>query len=402
MAPNLVKSASLCSLDMSGHIAMSASASQITTPTYPPLTDANNAMANPWEDDAPSHENAVFGSSKMRRTPSVLFRIIVEEEAQKAVSCAHIETNLIADANREVDPNQVYHVNNNKEEEDSYWDMPSESDTTDAVSSGQVERLLVEDALRRIKDEMNQKPTVTNSHPNNSYWDWPSEPVLESEKKSNLIASIILEEAIRKKLSIDHITDIETSNKQTTPSQQIEASSAQANVSVDYWNWSAEEQNNHEIVAPHVHDASHPNNAYWDFPSKPCNPEDLKKQLIDKILNEERIRNILSSEAVEEREVNYHRHSREGHKKSDIVALESALQSVPSNYWDFNPVTEDLVSLVSRQKQELINRILKEEKQRFVLSTENIENNLRSSTCKGRVETAIETPSPTVESYWDW
>lgn len=398
MAPNLVKSASLCSLDMS-NIAMSTSSHHIATPTYPPLTDVNTAVANPWNDDAPAHENVVFGSGlqnskSMRRTPSMLFRIIVEEEAQKAVSCAHIETNLIADANRQADPNQVYHVNNNKEEEDSYWDMPSDSDTNDVVSSGQVERLLVEDALRRVKDEMDQKPTVTNSHPNNSYWEWPSEPVLESEKKSNLIASIILEEAIREKLSIEHITNTETSNKPST-SPQVEVSSTQEDVSIDYWNWSPEGKEHHEIIAPHVHDAGHPNHAYWDFPSKSCNPQDLKKQLIDKILNEERIRNILSSEAVEEREVNYHR-SKEGNKKLDNVAPTSALQSVPSNYWDFNPVTEDLLSLVSRQKQELIYKILREEKQRFVLSTENIENNLRSSACKGTIA------GSTATSYWDW
>lgn len=397
MAPSLVKSASVVSLDMSisNHISLgtqSALASHDAT-----VVTANN----PWDDDAPSHESSVFGTqaqnSKMRRTPSVLFDLIIKEETQKAVSCEHIEMNLIADSNREVDPNKVYHINTNREEADSYWDMPSDMDAQEsAVSTGQIERLLVEDALRRIKAEMDQQPMVTDCHPNNSYWDWPSEPVLESEKKSAMIASIILDEAIREKLSIDHITNLETSSKSNT-GPQVQSAPSQANISADYWCWNADgQEEKSEVVAPHVHDSTHPNHAYWNFPSESRDPKDLKKQLIDKILNEERIRNILSSDTIEQREANFHR-SKQGNKKSTTFAPDSVLNSVPSNYWDFNPASEGLLSL----KQELINKILQEERQRYILSTENIENNLRMDDDIIGTQSGMES-SPTVESYWDW
>jgi len=332
----------------------------------------------------------------------MLFRIIVEEEAQKAVSCAHIETNLVADANKaKIETTKEYVVNENQQEEESYWDMPSESDcavvdTVDVFSAGQVERLLVEDALRRCKEVEEQKAMVQNNHPNNSYWNWSSEPVLESEKKSNLIASIMMEESIRQKLSIDHITNTEVSNKsQTDAPSQIESVST----STDYWCWNAEEEVK-EVVAPHVNDPSHPNNAYWDFPHESRDPQDMKKKLIDTILNEERIRNILSMESVESREINFHRMKKQAKDDTDNYAPASVLNSVPSNYWDFNPAPEGLLSLVATEKQELIDRILKEEKQRYIVSTENIEKNLvNRDSCE---EKSNQEPSLPVSSYWDW
>lgn len=402
MAPNLVKSASLCSLDMSHMRLSSNNLLALDQPSYPPLTDAALTI------DAPNdhEENSVFGlktrTSTMRRTPSMLFRIIVEEEAQKAVSCAHIETNLVADANKaKIETTKEYVVNENQQEEESYWDMPSESDcavvdTVDVFSAGQVERLLVEDALRRCKEVEEQKAMVQNNHPNNSYWNWSSEPVLESEKKSNLIASIMMEESIRQKLSIDHITNTEVSNKsQTDAPSQIESVST----STDYWCWNAEEEVK-EVVAPHVNDPSHPNNAYWDFPHESRDPQDMKKKLIDTILNEERIRNILSMESVESREINFHRMKKQAKDDTDNYAPASVLNSVPSNYWDFNPAPEGLLSLVATEKQELIDRILKEEKQRYIVSTENIEKNLVSrDSCE---EKSNQEPSLPVSSYWDW
>ena len=86
MAPNLVKSASMCSLDLSAHhLAVNAQAQVPIDPSpYPPLTSVDVAV--PANDD---HKDSVFGSGmqqsgSIRRTPSMLFEIIVEEEAKKA------------------------------------------------------------------------------------------------------------------------------------------------------------------------------------------------------------------------------------------------------------------------------------------------------------------------------
>lgn len=447
MAPNLVKSASLCSMDTSIHclVALAPQAqTAVQASPYAPLTDSLTIPQDNYNyHDDYNHEDSVFGfgsklgsnsRSTLRRTPSMLYQIIVEDEAKKAVSCERIETNLITDANKRNDAEAEIVVNQNKAEQESYWDMPSEEyyndqdgdqiDVIDDVatlstSTQQVERLLVEDALRRAEKQAME--TVVNGHPNNAYWDWPSEAVLESEKRSNLIASIVLEEAIRQKLSIASITDIEvqasSKNQQVQDSDNYSPnveSASMEDVSVDYWSWNADEEEakkqeekSEDVVAPHVHDASHPNHAYWDFPSQVNGPEDLKKQLIDKILKDERIRDILSSAAVTEREINFHR-SRQQQRANkntatmrEIPAPKSVLSSVPADYWDFSS-EEGFLTLVTSEKQQLINKILKEEEQRYVLSTENIENNLNVHEHNVGATQQSQSDSSPITPYWDW
>lgn len=417
MAPNLVKSSSQLSLDLSNHITFGL---EPPVSVYPPLTD-NDALS--YDDDRATTNGSIFASPVRKNSlpSSFLFNLMVKEEAHRAVSCAQIEANLITDAHREASSQEDIIVNNNKEEEDSYWDMPSDCDNVqeemNVVSTGQVERLLVEDALRRIEEAEKQQSdkgaVVVNKHPNNAYWDWPSEPVLESEKKASLIVSILLEESIREKLSIDSITNHEFANKRDVVSEAPHVEVSSENVSsADYWYWNSEEESKHEeIVAPHVHDPTHPNHAYWDFPNEPTNEVELKEKLITKILNEERIRNLLSSEATEEREVNFHRsrnHNEDDKSKETCYyyysASESELNAMPENYWDFNASTEgDLISLLSKEKQALINRILKEEQLRYIVSTANIENHLVDASMesgKGQEEHVENTSIST--SYWDW
>ena len=69
------------------------------------------------------------------------------------------------------------------------WDMPTKTDVVDndaVFSTGQVERLLVKDALCCTQDAEKGTTAFVLGHPNNAFWDWPSEPVLESEKRDNL------------------------------------------------------------------------------------------------------------------------------------------------------------------------------------------------------------------------
>ena len=443
MAPNLVKTSSQLSLDLSSHVSFSL---EPPVSAYPPLTnpltndeiltyDEESGDNGNGSNDHPMHSIFARSSSssplkKQQRSDSssFIFHLLVKDEAQRAVSCDQIEANLIADANVREEDQHCYVNNDNVQEEESYWDMPSDCDNaqqqqedddgdeqSEVLSTAQVERNLVQDALRRIQEEASlNKNTVVNSHPNHAYWDWPSEPILESEKKAVLIATVLLEESIREKLSIDSIieTEVRSNNKKEISGAMIESDNAST---VDYWYWdssnssgSSNEETKDEIVAPHVHDPTHPNHSYWDFPNKPINEDEIKQKVIDQILQEERIRHLLSCGAVQEQEVNFHRSRRDDGKKSYHSATKAELNSMPENYWDFNASTigsdNDLLSLLSKEKRALIDRILKEEELRYIVSTANIEHHLKKQhqQQQQQVSSGFDGSAVVSTSYWDW
>lgn len=413
MAPNLIKSSSQLSLDLSNHITFNLE--QSVAALYPPLTDSTDLSA--YEEGLHQTDRLFSSPAKEGRRNSALFNLMVKDEAHRAVSCDQIEANLVADANQrnqaQGEEDDEYYVSNERiEEEESYWDMPSDCDVaqeeTKVLSTDQVERTLIEDALRRIEEAKKaEDEIVVNKHPNNAYWDWVSEPVLESEKKASLIASVLLEESIRDKLSIDSITlnEVFNNNKDANGPYEVSQIASSDSISAEYWYWNADENAESKedvIVAPHVHDPTHPNHSYWNFPNEPITAQDLKQKLIDKILNEERIRELLSSDVTEEREVNFHRQSNTSSKEYQ-TASESELNSMPENYWDFHASYDnDLLSMLSKEKQALINRILKEEQQRYIVSMENIEKNLVSEKRPEDELQSLEGSSSISISYWDW
>ena len=93
----------------------------------------------------------------------MLYQIIIEDEAKRAVLCKLIKINLTADSNAAArkqnnNDDQQVKVNDVQAEHELYWDMPTETDVVDndtVFSTGQVERLLVEDALRRNDKKRN-------------------------------------------------------------------------------------------------------------------------------------------------------------------------------------------------------------------------------------------------------
>ena len=139
----------------------------------------------------------------------------------------------------------------------------------------------------------------------------------------------------------------------------------------------ASKRNIEVIFAPHVHDPTHPNHAYWDFPND--DPKTLKEKMIDRILNEERIRLLLSSKAVKAREVNYHRWMQQQQNHDNMTTDKDILDSTSADYWNWNINADpsNMLGSLAQQKKDIIKRILDEEKQRYILSTENIENNLQ-------------------------
>ena len=189
------------------------------------------------------------------------------------------------------------------------------------------------------------------------------------------------------------------------------------------------------IRAPHTKDPSHPSNNYWDWPEdekeekkeeEEEETEETKKQeLIQKILEEERIRQVLSIGHLEENLCSSFKESKEvivasqtsttddddddywsegnnddvGDTKTSIPSAVPQHQSQQS-YWDWPTLTP------LEEKERIIQSILEEERCREVLSVENIEAAIvrQSAALVSSSSSSVVTPKPSAKSdlYWDW
>ena len=410
----IIKSSSVCSLNLSDHpFDLSRSNHNIDLSLSNHHIDLHNERQGDLFNNV-FNEETFDGSIPPRRSTPTIFHMIVEEEARQAVSSDRIHMNLIEDATKRANEarNQVYIKNNRNGEEDvNYWDMPSDCDMTmeeKALSLGQVEKLLLEDAVRRIATA--KKPSLDinrNCNNGDSYWDWSLvKPVLGSEKKVYNIASAILEKSsLQDCLSLDYITKLEASKASSLNSQgtqsYIKSTDPEVEVYTDYWTWVTTGGYQSEGEAPHYHDLTHPNHAYWDFPFKSDDPTALKAQLIEKILYEERIRVLMSSEAIEAREVSYHQ-TKKASKEEKIGDTE--FKEGSSNYWDWNSSDSgNLLSLLEEEeKQASADKKWELEVQRYILSLDNIERNLRNYHDSLVDEDNISLSSNQVPLYWAW
>lgn len=410
----IIKSSSVCSLNLSDHpFDLSRSNHNIDLSLSNHHIDLHNERQGDLFNNV-FNEETFDGTIPPRRSTPTIFHMIVEEEARQAVSSDRIHMNLIEDATKRANEarNQVYIKNNRNGEEDvNYWDMPSDCDMTmeeKALSLGQVEKLLLEDAVRRIATA--KKPSLDinrNCNNGDSYWDWSLvKPVLGSEKKVYNIASAILEKSsLQDCLSLDYITKLEASKASSLNSQgtqsYIKSTDPEVEVYTDYWTWVTTGGYQSEGVASHYHDLTHPNHAYWDFPFKSDDPTALKAQLIEKILYEERIRVLMSSEAIEAREVSYHQ-TKKASKEEKIGDTE--FKEGSSNYWDWNSSDSgNLLSLVEEEeKQASADKKWELEVQRYILSLDNIERNLRNYHDSLVDEDNISLSSNQVPLYWAW
>lgn len=326
-------------------------------------------------------------------------RILKEEEARQAVSCDNIVANLIANAPQCA---QSQMTSSSEEQSDSYWDMPAdESSETDYFSVGLIERNLVEDAVQRIQNAKQQVITAAHvhdkSHPSQSYWDWESAPVTHQEKSAKIIATILQDEAIRQLLSIENLS----LNEKSAPTVKAFAPEVKNpylthETSQDYWSWTSEEEKVEE--ADHVSDPTHPNHQYWDFPSEPESNESAKKDLIDMILQHEKIRQILCCDTTERRE----KFSR-SQDKFDNTTSDSHEMSNPSTphqgYWDFH--TNTLPQPQEKSKADIINQILQEYKALQATSTDMIVENLEND-FNGQNRRMVSISNNEQSPYWDW
>lgn len=371
MAPNRNDvNATLMSLDLSAHEVP-------IKPQYEPLTNAPELKSQ---------------------------RVFNQEASVNAVSCASIVENLIADSNRVTTTpvsqslHEAHQSEEAKDERDSYWDMPSENDESqqDLFSINQVQRLLVEDAVNRIRTER-QGATIESatssdpSHPRNSYWDWPCQSQSQEEQKAAIIVAILKDESIRQILSVENITRNEQHKPLSSLVPQITHMHYSLDHSDDYWKWDAEEKK--EVVASHVDDAAHPHQSYWDFPSKPITAKDARQELIDQILKEEKIRQILSASNIQT--------SQEKNTNSTTAYVCASHTQDPSDpahrYWDFPSTEEEKESLMEIEENERI------------LSTDHMVAKLIQHRDNSNLEVSNSTEMKTEEktddqssNYWDW
>lgn len=371
MAPNRNDvNATLMSLDLSLH--------EIPTkPQYEPLTNAPELKSQ---------------------------HVFNHEASVNAVSCASIVENLIADSNRvtSTPASQSLHQSEEaKDERDSYWDMPSENDESqeDLFSITQVQRLLVEDAVNRIRTE-HQAATIESatssdpSHPRNSYWDWPCQSQSHEEQKAIIITAILKDERIRQILSTENITRNEQHKPVSSLAPQITHMHYSPDHSDDYWKWDAEEKK--EVVANHVDDASHPYQSYWDFPSKPTTAKDVRQELIDQILKEEKIRQILSATTIQT--------SQDKNTNSTTTYVCASHTQDPSDpahrYWDFPSTEEEKASLMEIEENE---RILSADHMVTKLIQHRDSSNLEVLSTPTSTEMKSEEKTDDQScNYWDW
>lgn len=164
------------------------------------------------------------------------------------------------------------------------------------------------------------------------------------------------------------------------------------------------------VHAPHSLDATHPAQSYWNWPAQ----EDMKEQLIARILEEERVRQLMSISHVEENltralprktEENVERmsppekdHDYWFQPSEDYTPTPCTTQVQPS-YWDWPTLTEE------GQRQLLIQQILEEEACRQIFSVTHIQDNLMTKQQQAEPTRSTPLAGSVVREgscYWNW
>mmetsp|Transcript_434 Transcript_434/g.546 ORF Transcript_434/g.546 Transcript_434/m.546 type:complete len:350 (-) Transcript_434:97-1146(-) len=200
-------------------------------------------------------------------------------------------------------------------------------------------------------------------------------------------------------------------------------------------------------TADHVADPSHPAQSYWDWESDDISSDEKKGKVIAQILEEERIRQMLSAESIEENLINQAKSNNDIITNSeakeenywDMPANDEEEPSVPPCLWTDNIIAnlaEEAVSIKEREgtveyivashvhdethpahaywdeggchvteeekRESLIQTILREEKCRQILESSNIERQLlKDASARRNVSTEIPA-SPESDNYWEW
>jgi len=187
-----------------------------------------------------------------------------------------------------------------------------------------------------------------------------------------------------------------------------EKEEAKLEPSDDYWDWPAqditctafiERQLIHNAHAIQEDEPDHKVDAYdnyWDWDATPESVENDAKELLERILEDEKVRLLFTAKSIEETLIrNAHL---EQEKKEQVQAENSAILGNICGYWDWN---QDDLTNHAQTKHELIDRIVQEEKIRVMLSADHL-------TVKLRQEAVAESSQPHVNAqdvhahYWTW
>lgn len=233
----------------------------------------------------------------------VIDRILQEEKIRQLLSVTHLEKSARQMKTMLLTQSVMVRSNNNEEKvDDDYWFMPSEeSDLLHAAVHQDVYAKQSQQAL--------------------SYWDWPSHTQLE--ERDLMIQGILNDERCRQLFSMDHIE-----KNLTKQAAALMALASQANPpsplnpeNDSYWGW------NNPQSASHVSDPDHPMRSYWDWPNDiDTQKEQEKTRIIEAILQEERIRQVMSVEHLEAKLIS---HTQQQHHS--IAAHTAGADS----YWDW-------------------------------------------------------------------
>ena len=128
--------------------------------------------------------------------------------------------------------------------------------------------------------------------------------------------------------------------------------------------------------------------SYWDWSEARIEEPVSKNALIEMILKSEAIRQMLTCENIGQREATYHR----SNTSSPEIKPTRCNSMHDSESYFYCPSYEE-------EKEVIISRILQEEKQRQVLHTDSIVENL---VAESKQEPTTITIGNSGTSYWDW
>ena len=206
----------------------------------------------------------------------------------------------------------------------------------------------------------------------------PSQPVSipkqqqhhEDPAKQAIIDRILLEEGLREQFSADHvIANLQKADEKTDLHRQPTDSD-------DYWAMTTPKDLSSDVRSKQT-DAS-----YWDWPTK--TKEEEKNDLIQAILEQERIRQIFSVDHIVK------------NMQQEAAAVQQKKESLrPQNdsYWAWDSKAEDDVPV---DKEETIRQILQDEKLRLQFSVETLENKL----IQEKREDVVSRADPQNDDYW--
>jgi len=314
-------------------------------------------------------------------------------------------------------------------EADSYWGMPHQPEPTEeSRRQALIDDILREDEIRQMftvdrivanlvaekgderKEGVAQAAATAAADDADSYWDMPADEVeAEAAPIEAVDASIF---------SADHIVANLIASSHQQQQQQ------------------AKQEDEEIIIAPHVNDPSHPLHSYWDWDTSPqaTSYEAKRLALVERIVQEEAARQLLSSDRIVANVVRSMAErstaaSTAATAATNTVTNTSSSKGSSDAYWSFAATTNTEDRIVAphvndpnhpladywtwdtspksdqEQRRVLVDWILREEAARLATCTDAVVDGLlkiSSATNDANATCVVEESKESGEGYWDW